>query len=682
MNLRRGPVVPVFVLALAATQVAAQSLLTLHGEDVLAVGDPIPGLPGITVSSAAGGVGQSVIDQNANYLIVAKLAGPVSTIDDRAYLLGCAGNVQVIVRSGDQAPGLPVGVTLRSDVVASASNGLSSAPVISPFGRNLLFSSALFDGGVTVNASNNVALFAGTPGNFVVVARRGSPVPFVAVNPPNYGLFSASESTSGVTSNGRVLFQTELVGGDVSGGSNNAAVVTGAAGALELVVRDGEAMPDGAVVMPVSGDTTMGTQFAMNDAGHVLLQLRFSTTTGTATTANDRALAVWRPGIGKTILAREGQQAPGLPFGVAFATPTSAWVPDLGVMTLTRGGVTAFRAPLTGGGTVAGVDDAAVYRGGPNGITLVARRGDASSVPGVNLNVLGGVMCDDEGRVAFTASLTGAVTTADDSGWFVASGGQVTMLMREGDVVAQLPPTGNGPWRLSSASSSPRLIDGGRLLLIATATDGVDLRPVVLGFVPGLGWQVVLDRSETGASPLGAGTMNGVAFGSNTSNGDGNVPWINSSGDFVVLGNYDNVGRIVHRVHLGSLQATPSTIDTVIGGAQNFAIDCGSAQAFRLHLVLGTTSGIRPGFPSPLGPQLVPLNPDFWTQTTLDFAGTSVYPNSIGFLDANGRANAAFVLPPGIIGLAGTTLHHAVAVLELSNLTSTFVSEPAALQCK
>ena len=76
--------------------------------------------------------------------------------------------------------------------------------------------------------------------------------------------------------------------------------------------------------------------------------------------------------------------------------------------------------------------------------------------------------------------------------------------------------------------------------------------------------------------------------------------------------------------------------------------------------------GTSPGLP--LGNVTVPLVPDSWMSMSLGLANSSVYPGSIGLLDGNGAAAAAFVLPPAWSpALVGQVVHHAFVVLHGSS---------------
>ena len=118
----------------------------------------------------------------------------------------------------------------------------------------------------------------------------------------------------------------------------------------------------------------------------------------------------------------------------------------------------------------------------------------------------------------------------------------------------------------------------------------------------------------------------------------------------------------------------------MVGGAK-FAIDCGPANAGRFYFILATSSGTRPEFSSPLGPQRIPLNFDpTWINLSISFVNTAVWSGTFGFTDGAGRGvgPASFTLPTGVPGLVGLSLHHA-AVLFDASIVSTYVTGPAGL---
>ena len=106
------------------------------------------------------------------------------------------------------------------------------------------------------------------------------------------------------------------------------------------------------------------------------------------------------------------------------------------------------------------------------------------------------------------------------------------------------------------------------------------------------------------------------------------------------------------------------------GGTQSFQLSAGPAQAGALHFLLGSSNGSTPGIP--VDGVLFPLNPfGSYFQLTLLHPNSALHPSTLGALDADGRATAGLVLPPGTNpGLAGLVLTHAYVVLDTSGSLS------------
>jgi len=675
----------VLVLAAACSVAAAQSIMSQHHEVVLAVGDTVANAPGITISGATG-IDAPVIDQNGTLLFRARLLGTVSATDDRAYFLGRGkGDVRMLVRAGDQAPGLPAGILLRTATLT----GINGSPRISPFGEIVLFQSALYDPVTPANTPTTAdsAFFWGPAGGITVLAREGDPVPFATLPGTTWGPMAASLQSTGINAAGQALFSTTLIGGTVTT-ANDGVVVMGTPGNLTIVSREGDVWSGGQVVIPISGSTQLSFITQINSQGYVLRDVRFSTTSGTATVANDRALSTWIAG-NELIVVREGDPAPGLVPGVIFANQTNTWTPDTGNCTLTNSGKTAFLGSLLGGDTVIGTNDRALYHGDFNGLNLVVRRDDpCPGLTGVNFSVFSNssVSCN-ETDVVFVASLAGpGVTAASDSSAWFGHGAALQKIVREGDAVptSVLAPTVNGPWVVGDivgGTNTPRLNGRGDVVIQVEVIDPVasTFKNVLFAWSPLFGLRLLLDAGDTFTTGLGTDTWVVVSSQAGFQSGDGSQPHFNNAGDFAVRPNLNGalVGAVI-RTHVGSLFAVPASIDTTTGGTQNFAFDCGASRAFNIYALLGTSSGSRPGFASPFGPQIVPLNGDPWLQLSFDLANTSIYSNTLSLLDANGRGTASFNFP-ALPVFAGTNLHHAVVALDFS-LNSTFVTEPVAVR--
>lgn len=682
-----------FLPLCAVATANAQGSLALHGEIVLAVGDPVAAVPGAVISSDPfDNVDTPAINRDGTIVFRAHFVGGGAVqADDRAYFLGRTnGDLQMVVRAGDQAVGCPPGTLLRNSV---SSQGLSSLVRISPTGDLLFFASNLYDPSnpSSTPAFADSALFWGPATGLVLLAREGDPVPFLSTGEV-FGQLALTGGNGVLNDNGTVLFATTLTGGSATA-STDGVLVTGQPGSLTAVLREGDVLPTGEVVVPATGATNLSSINYLNAAGQVLHEIAFSTSPpSTATIANNRALAIWTPGSGRVVIAREGQQAPGLASGVLFGTSANNWTPTpVGNGNFTDAGQTLLNAQLVGGGA-SSADDEALYFGGIGGWSLVLRKG--ATCPGLTGGERFGsvgsnsMSCNNGGQLAFLSDLTGpGVTAANDTATWLGTPGNLQLLAREGDLVPGLAPGPNGPWRygnMTAGPETPNLDDRGFVLFENTISDGTTTRPMWFGYTPERGVTTILAGNDTFTTGLGTAGWTTISTSVGSNAGDGNLRWFTRDGDFVakLITPAPTIGAIV-RGHLGSLIAEPSSVPAT-GGTQNFHLDLGPTYGNHLYVTLASSLGTSPGFASPLGPQTIPLNFDpFWTQLSLDLANSVVWPYSLWFTDATGKpfgAAPAFSLPPGFASLQGTVLHHAVVVLDPNTLASVLVTEPAGVR--
>jgi hypothetical protein len=139
------------------------------------------------------------------------------------------------------------------------------------------------------------------------------------------------------------------------------------------------------------------------------------------------------------------------------------------------------------------------------------------------------------------------------------------------------------------------------------------------------------------------------------------------------------------KVYLYSGTPLPLTSDEHLlsismASTQNLSLDAGISHAGRQYWVFGNfaVSGTVPGVP--LGSVNIPLNPDPWTQVTIDFANTAALSMTKGTLDGSGQASASLnSLAPQPAAPLGLTLQHCYLVYQAgppdayymaSNLTS------------
>ena len=122
---------------------------------------------------------------------------------------------------------------------------------------------------------------------------------------------------------------------------------------------------------------------------------------------------------------------------------------------------------------------------------------------------------------------------------------------------------------------------------------------------------------------------------------------------------------------------TWTAISSQVGGVYPMRLVLDASHAGAIYIVLGSVSGTAPGTPF-LGAHL-PLNFDGWFLYTLTHPDGAVTEDSAGFLDADGRADANFKLPPFALG-GPATAHHAAVVFDPVTLAVVTVSNALEVQ--
>lgn len=114
-----------------------------------------------------------------------------------------------------------------------------------------------------------------------------------------------------------------------------------------------------------------------------------------------------------------------------------------------------------------------------------------------------------------------------------------------------------------------------------------------------------------------------------------------------------------------SLTSDGHTLSLTAGGSRVLALDLGASGANAPFALLGSTGGMNPGVS--LAGVIVPLNPaDLYFAHTLSNPNAPPLAGSFGALNASGRADAVFSLPPGLSSaFVGITVHHAFIALGL-----------------
>ncbi len=554
------------VLAFAATTaLASAQLLQSNGKVIAYSGGPVPGLPGVTFD--AGQFSNPVIDDGGFVLFRARMSGSgVTAFNNRALLRGTsASDLSIVIRGQDPAPGLP-GLTLNT----ATGSGIGDSPRICGTGRTQ-WGGNLSGSGVTT--SNGTALFGGFAGSFVLVARQGDPAPGTVGASFNQTFSGPSYQFTGNSSSGRVLFQSSLVGGDTVA-SNNLAWFSGVPGALELVQRKGDTVLGGAVI------SSPGFVGQINSVGQVLHDEVLSTTLGSmpANAGNNATLWIYRPGVGNSLVVREGDPAPGT-VGATFSAPSNQWVVNVGPCAFNNNGETAIYANLLNGDAIPGVNDAAIYVGGITGLTLALRRGDAA--PGTdtlfNQQNIPSMCLNNAGALAFCSTLSGgSSTSATDSAIFTGTPGSLTIVAREGD-----PAPGTVGAMFDDLIGYQILFnDRGQLLFNAHLIGG-DTTPTTTGAIfcwdPVLGLELVARQGDSiqvaPSDTRTLGTFGNVQF----NNGDGEALSLNHNGTFTLELNFTDLTTAIATVQIPG--GSPGTDVCTPGVDGMLACPCGNAQS-------------------------------------------------------------------------------------------------------
>lgn len=365
--------------------------------------------------------------------------------------------VQRLGMSGDPAPGMPAGVTLTE---VSNSTGLR------PYG-GIAFTGLLRGPGV-VEGVNDLVIYGVQGSHLVPIVRTGDPAP--GLTPP--GVFNGFLGAWDANAAGDVLFGY---------GPQNSSWVH--RNGLELLERPGQAAPgtDGLVFKSMGFFTTLSESrhvaftaaigspndssqsfgvwtdrsgtlrkvYDQNDpAPGALSNLRLGTpelrgfssddrvvlTTRLSgpgvTTANNHALFVERNGQ-LTLIAREGDQAPGLAPGVTIAGTNG-----LDEVRATADGFVSIRDRLSGPGVTAD-NETAIWSEASGQLRLIARAGDAAPQAGEGV-VFGGAenvapAFNTQGQTVFKSALRGPGTLGlgTESLWLDDDGSK-TLLARIG----------------------------------------------------------------------------------------------------------------------------------------------------------------------------------------------------------------------------------------------------------
>lgn len=237
-----------------------------------------------------------------------------------------------------------------------------------------------------------------------------------------------------LNSAGRTAFAARLRMTNGINSSNDAGIWSEGSGMLALVAREGGHAPD------TSFDANFGDFFdtgplVLDALGHTAFQAALQTNGGSVRSTSDAGVWSERTGV-LSLVAREGNTAPGIPGGAYFDHFSFSIGADL----LGRSTFWAF-LPTTISG-VTSSSDSGIWSERPGYLTLVAREGNhAPGTPiGANFDSFGRPVINPSGQVAFSATLQlAAITSGSDAGIWSQGSGVLALVAQRGSHAPDTP---------------------------------------------------------------------------------------------------------------------------------------------------------------------------------------------------------------------------------------------------
>jgi hypothetical protein len=307
--------------------------------------------------------------------------------------------------------------------------------------------------GPGVNSTNNRAIFLGSSGTTVSLARTGSSAPGTPAGSNFFDL-----ELPQVSQNNRAVFRAVVDGPNITQGVDSVGIWSGnTAGNTSAVVRAGIAAPAypslqlSDVAVPVQGNTKFAYRGTLAGAG--------------INTDTDNVIYQGTPG-NWSVVAREGEVPPGFAAGSSvFNIGTTEY--DL---KMSHGDKVWFTGAVNGPG-INSFNNQGLWMGTPGSVQLVYREGDqAAGMPaGVRyrLNPLFHVNNSDRFVMITPVSDTGGITVAAYA-YFTGSAGNLSLVASHNQ---QAPGTPNGVvFEMASTGFQPLISENGAVAFFSYLT--------------------------------------------------------------------------------------------------------------------------------------------------------------------------------------------------------------------
>jgi len=349
-----------------------------------------------------------------------------------AQALPAEGGIRKIVVSGEPAPGAPAGW------VFSPNDGFGH------YAFEFNFPPLNGAGQAAIGAAVHNTAGSGFEGGIWIGDGTGPPALVALSNSPAPGLPGLGFNPSiyaGLNELGEAVFPAGLEGFGVTTANDSTLYGPSGSSPLALLVREGDPAPGagaGVSYGEISGFfDPVAPRNPVNGAGQVAFTAAL---TGTGvTSSNDRSLWLTDGAGGVSLVAREGDAAPGTGAGVVFGSFDFSYA-------LNEAGDVAFSANLAGTGVTTSNDASLWIRPAGGGLVLVARQG--APAPGMGPGIVFGISSfpfpngtlnqndlNEAGDLAFVAILAGpGITSSNDQIVFVReASGSFRVAAREGE---------------------------------------------------------------------------------------------------------------------------------------------------------------------------------------------------------------------------------------------------------
>ena len=383
---------------------------------VARAGDQVPGFPAGVRYSGPFNFTNPSFSSSGQFSFDAGLVGPV-TNNSYGYgiLSGSLGSINLVLLSGDHAPGTPPDFGFRGF------DGPDNFKINSS--GQTVFASALTS---TTAWDEGNGIWSSRSGTLQLVTREGDHAPGMPAD-----VKFDSLGCPMLNSSGHVVFSAALTGNGIYFGYNRS-IWSDRSGSLAAIART-----DDPAAGLASGIVFRGLESEpkLDAAGHVAF-VGYLAGPG-VTEVNDTG--IWSDVSGSmSMVVRSGEHAPGTPSGVNFK--------NLGECALfNSSGKIAFFAGLTGPGVDA-TNDSGIWSNASGAFSPVMRVGDPA--PGVDGKVFGSFgdkFFNDAGQVAFQGYLTNPGTVFNwtpsviDGLWAQDKAGILRLIVRDGSQIEVAP---------------------------------------------------------------------------------------------------------------------------------------------------------------------------------------------------------------------------------------------------